>query len=96
MGVKVLTKVQYGKESAHGTAVAADTMLLCTIGIPEDDRHVHIPEVDMGVRSNKLLSAAVLRRLVADGMSLEDADGAYFQLFPLLFSIGLLGNVSLG
>jgi len=94
MAVKVLTKVQYGLESAHGTAVAADTMLLCSVGIPEDDREVHIPEVDIGARTNKLLSAAVVRKLVADGISLEDADGAYFQLFPLLFSCGLLGSVS--
>jgi hypothetical protein len=96
MGVKVLTKVQYGLEAAHGTAVAADTMLLCTVGIPEDDRQVHIPEVDMGVRTNLLLDAAVVRKLVADGLSIEDADGAYFQLFPLLFSCCLLGNVTPG
>jgi len=94
MGVKVLTKVQYGLESAHGTAVAADTMLLMTASLSEDDRQVHIPEVDMGVRTNRLLSASVVRKLVADGIGLEDTDGAYFQMFPVLFSCGLLGSVS--
>jgi hypothetical protein len=94
MGVRVLTKVQYGLEGVHGTAVPADTMLLCNISVPEDDRQVHIPEVMIGRRTNLLLDAAVVRRLVADGMALEDMDGAYFQIFPLLFSCGLLGGVA--
>jgi hypothetical protein len=94
MGVKVLGYNQYGLEAAHGTAVAADTKLLVNVTLPEDDRMVHIPEVDMGVRTNKLLSAAVVRRLVADGLGIEDQDGAYFQLFPILLSCCLDGGVS--
>ncbi len=94
MGIKVLTKVQCGVEAAHGTAVAADTMLLMRAALSTDDREVHIPEVDMGVRTNKLLSAAVVRKLFAGGITLEDMDGMYFQAFPLLFSCCLLGNVT--
>jgi hypothetical protein len=69
-------------------------MLLMTATLSEDDREVHIPTVDVGVRTNMLLSAAVVRRLIADGIGLEDQDGAYFQMFPILFACGLLGNVS--
>lgn len=89
MGTKVLTKVQYGLEGTHGTPVAADTMLLCTAGIPESDRETHIPQVDMGTRTPGLLASAIVRRLVADGITLEDADGAYFELLPLLFSLAI-------
>jgi len=89
MGTRVLSKVQYGKETAHGTAVAADTMLLCTATLPEADRETKIPTVNMGVRSNKLLSAAYTAKILADGVTLADADGAYYQLLPLLLSMGI-------
>lgn len=86
----MLTKVQYGLEGTHGDAVAADTMLLCRVGMAESDREIQIPQVDMGVRTPGLLAAAIVRKLIADGMTLEDADGAYFELFPLLFSLGIV------
>lgn len=94
MGSKVLTKVQYGKETTHGTAVAADTMLLCAVSLPESDREVKIPEVMIGARTNLLIDSAYVARVVADGITLEDADGAYFQLMPLLFSMVLKGNIT--
>ena len=90
MGNAVFRKVQYGKESSHGTPVAADTMLLCRAPIPEADREVHIPTVDMGVRTNRLLDAAVVRKVLADGVTIEDADGAYFEMLPVLLSMGIL------
>jgi len=93
MGNKWATKVQYGKESANGTAVAADTMLLCRAPIPESDRQVHIPQVDMGVRSDMLLSAAVVRKVLAEGVTIEDQDGAYFQMLPVLLSM-LMKNIT--
>ncbi len=89
MGNKWATKVQYGLESVNGTAVAADTMLLCRAPIPESDRQVHIPQVDMGVRSDMLLSAAVVRKVLAEGITIEDQDGAYFQMLPVLLSMAL-------
>lgn len=89
MGVRVLTKVQYGLESPHGTPVAADTMLLCKATLPEADREIHIPQVQMGTRTPGLISAAMVSKILADGIGLEDADGAYFQLFPILFSMAI-------
>ncbi len=94
MGVMPLKKVQYGLESANGTSVAADTILLCNSSFPSADREIHIPQVDMGVRTPGLLASAVVRRAHGAGMTIEDADGAYFELFPVLFSCGLNGNVS--
>jgi hypothetical protein len=35
-----------------------------------------------------------VRRLIADGIGLEDMDGAYYQAFPLLLSACLNGNVT--
>lgn len=93
MGVKALTRVQYGLEAVNGTAVAADTILLCTAALTAADREVHIPTVDAGVRTAQLLDYAVVRRAHASGITLADADGAYFELFPLLFSSCLNGNV---
>jgi hypothetical protein len=93
MGTKVLTKVQAGKETTHGDAVAADTMLLMQASLPESDREVHIPQVDMGVRSPGLLASASVRHVLAEG-TLEDMDGAYFEILPLMFSMGLKGNVT--
>jgi len=94
MANQALIKVQYGLEAANGTAAAADTMLACTASLTADDRQIHIPAVDLGVRSNMLLSGAAVRRAHAASIALDDADGAYFQLFPVLFSCGLNGNVS--
>lgn len=94
MGVQPLTKVQYGLEATNGTAVAADTILLCTFDVPANDREVHIPNVDAGIRSSMLGDYAVVRRAHAAGGTLADADGAYYELFPLLFSACLNGNVS--
>lgn len=94
MGVQVLTEVQYGLEATNGTAVAADTMLLMTADLTAADRDVHIPTVDVGTRTNQLIDYAVVRRAHATGIALSDADGAYFQMFPLLFSSLLNGNVT--
>lgn len=88
MGVAALRKCQYGLEGTHGTAVAADTMLLCRSSVPAGERTPHIPQVDMGVRTPGLLAGAIVQRQFAE-FTLEDADGAYFELFPLLFSLGI-------
>jgi hypothetical protein len=86
--------VQYGKETTHGTAVAADTVLAMNAILPESDRDVHIPNIAIGNRTTRLLDSAVTRRVVADGITLEDQDGAYFEVFPLLFSMGLIGSIT--
>lgn len=85
MGTKRLTKVQYGKETTHGVNVASDTMLLCAITLPESDREIHIPQVDAGNRTPGLLSVADVRKVLAEG-TLEDMDGAYYELFPVMLA----------
>jgi len=94
MAVEALKKVQFAKETSHGTPATADTMLgfMCTI--PEDDREVHVPRVEMGVRMTEYLDAAIVKRLVADGIGLEDSDGVYFEALPALFSTIIVGNVT--
>ena len=84
MGVEVLKFVQYGLESAHGTPVAADTKLGVMVGLPESDREMHVPRVEMGTRMAERLDAAIVKRIIADGISMEDADGLYFELLPVL------------
>jgi hypothetical protein len=94
MAVQAFTKVQYGLEAVNGTAVAADTILLCTFDVPANDREVHIPQADVGLRTAMLDEYAIVRRAHAAGGTLADADGAYFQAFPLLLSACLNGNVT--
>lgn len=94
MAVGRLTRVQYGLEAVNGTAVAADTILLCNATMPANDRIVHLPNPDIGVRGRGLVGTATVMKAHAEGGTLEDADGAYFELFPLLFSACLNGNVT--
>jgi len=96
MGQKVLTKVQYGLEGTHGEAVAADTRLMAWATMPESDREVIIPGAGIGQRVPGLLSAAYVRRIMAEGISLETPaeSGAYYQIFPLLFSLAVKGNIT--
>ena len=93
MGTRTLSLCQYGLESTHGTAVPADTKLAMWATMPESDREIHIPQVVQGVRTPGLLDSAHTRRLLAE-FSLEDQDGAYFEVFPLLFSALIDGNIS--
>lgn len=88
MGTRVLRLCQYGLESTHGTAVAADTKLLVTAKVPDEDRQIKIPRVDMGVRTPLLLNSAYAQKLLAE-FSIEDANGAYFEMLPLLLSMGI-------
>lgn len=96
MGQKVLTKVQYGLEGTHGDAVAADTRLMAWATLPESDRDVVIPGAGIGQRVPGLLSAAFVRRVLAEGIRLETPgeSGAYYQIFPLLFSLAIAGNIT--
>lgn len=93
MGSQVLKVVQYGLETTHGTNVAADTKLLMMARLPDSDREIVIPEVEMGVRTNRLLDSAFTRRVLAEGITLESSpDGMYFEALPLIFSMGLLAS----
>jgi hypothetical protein len=94
MAVQKLTRVQIGVEAVNGTAVAADTILLCTADFPANDRIVHLPNPDIGLRGRGLVGTSTVMRAHAAGGTLADADGAYYELFPLLFSACLNGNVT--
>jgi len=94
MGVEVLKFNQYGLESVHGTHVAADTKLGVTMGLPSSDREQVIPQMELGVRMANYLDAAYCKRVLADGISLECNAGAYFEILPLIFSLGLRGGIS--
>ena len=94
MGSRTLSGVQYGKEGTHGTAVAADTILYCRCTLPDSDRDTHIPSAELGRRTPRFADIAIQRHVIADGITLEDADGAYFDLLPLMFSMCLDGNVT--
>jgi len=90
MGSEALRIIQYGLETTHGTNVAADTKLLMAATLPETDREVVIPRAQMGVRTNRLLDSAFTRRVLADGITLENVeDGMYFEALPLIFSMGI-------
>jgi len=90
MGTTKLKEFQWGYENTPGTAVAATTKGLTLITPPGQDREVHIPQGEIGVRADLLLDAAVVRRVGAVGLTMAARDGAYFQLFPHLFSMGLV------
>lgn len=93
MGERAFTKLYYGLEASdgQGTAVAADTQLV-GITVPEvpADRIVRRPEEDLGLRAASMRSW-IGQYLYQNTLSFEDS---YFQLLPVLFSIGVKGGVS--
>jgi len=97
MGQKVLHQLQYGLEStaAHGDAMAADTMLLGEVTLPDADREVIIPGFGTGERIPGQLLSAFVRRILAEGVTFAtpaDRGGLYYQLLPLMFSCCIVGN----
>ena len=98
-GQRVLHKVQAGVEGAtHGAVpVAADTMLLGEVVLPEADREVIIPGFGTGQRIPGQLLSAFVRRIIAEGVTFStpgDRGGLYYQLLPLLFSMCIKGNIT--
>lgn len=97
MAETVLRKVLYGKEAVHGTPVAADTMLLGEVTLPESDRSWVIPGIGTGERVPGQLDAAFVRRVLAEGVQFStpaDRGGLYFQLLPVLLSMCIKGGVT--
>lgn len=90
MGSEMFVKVQYGKESTRGTAVAATKRFLGTANIP-NDRTVAHPTYSMGRRSRS--HRTEIRQLLADPVTLTMAE-AYYQALPMLFGITLKGGVT--
>jgi hypothetical protein len=91
MGDRALTKHQFGIETVHGTAVAADTMLLAETSPLTPDR---MPE---RVEENTGLRAAGYRIRDGDVVAVTDSlnlPHAYYQALPALLSCGLKGGVT--
>lgn len=93
MGEAAFSKMQWGKETtgANGTAVAGDTILMMGIHPPiSPDRVPEFIEDDIGVRV-KSTRSRVDQFLVRDTISFAHA---YYQLFPILYSMSLKGAVT--
>ena len=91
MGERALSKLQAGLESVNGTAVAADT-LLAGFEIPAvmPDRVTSFPDDNLGVRGRS-------SRVRADQFLVQNVlrcPQCYFQALPLMFSMGLQGNIT--
>lgn len=87
MGEKAFTRVQYGRESTKGTAVAATGRFTGSIQVPSDRKPV-FPEASLGLRVKSARS--VVRQIMVDGATLSMQD-AVFQKLPFLFGMGLKG-----
>lgn len=90
MGERVFNQVQYGKETVHGTAVAATKRWLGTIKVPPAFKPKY-PADTLGVRGRA--NRSVINQVHLDGVTLAIEDG-YFQALPMLMSIGLKGAVT--
>ncbi len=93
MGSLAFSKIQYGKElkTAHGTAVAATKMLPGFTVIPPIDRKPVYAGGSLGVRVREHMAA--IMQIKADSMPLK-ANLGWFQALPLLFSLGLKGDIT--
>lgn len=91
MGSQAFTKLQFGKEAAHGTAVAADTIIVGGKwpSVPAD-RNVRRPEENLGLRAASMRSW-IGQYLYSNTLTLNDG---YFQVVPILASLGVKGNVT--
>jgi hypothetical protein len=90
MGSEMFRKVQYGKESTRGTAVAATKMWMGTATIPKDREPVH-PADALGLRARS--ARTEILQLLADPVTLAMSE-AYYQGLPLLFGTTLRGGVT--
>ncbi len=94
MGEKSLSQLKAGVEGTGtaGTAVAADTILLAGAHPPiTPDRVMTFIEDDAGVRAPTVRAPRSDQFLVQDTINFENA---YFQILPLLFSLGIKGRVA--
>lgn len=90
MGSRYFSKMQFGKESTRGTAVAADTMLLGRIPAIGSDRKPVFPREDVGINTPAVRSY-IPQYAYSNTLSVEHG---YFQLLPVLFGCGLVGGVT--
>lgn len=90
MGTSTLRKMQYGKETTHGTAVAASTLLPIAVQQIKDDRKPTYPRENVGVLANASRSY-ISGRIVKDTLKW---DSAFYQLLPLILSCGVKGGLT--
>lgn len=90
MGSRYFSKVQYGKESTRGTAVAATKVLLGKTPAVGNDRKPEYPREDVGIRARAVRSV-IHQYLYNNTVSIEHG---YFQALPALFGCGLKGGVT--
>jgi len=92
MGNRFFSKVQFGTENpaSHGTAVAADTLLLGKVPAINSDRKPVIPDEDIGIRARGLRSV-IHQYLYSNTLSIEHG---YFQILPWVFGHSLKGAVT--
>jgi hypothetical protein len=90
MGNRFFSKVQYGKETTRGTAVAATKILLGKVPAVNSDRQPVFPAEDVGIRA-EAVRAVIHQYLYNNTLTTEHG---YFQQLPALFGCGLKGGVT--
>lgn len=90
MGSRFFSKVQYGKETTRGTAVAATRILLGKVPVVNSDRQPVVPDEDAGIRARGVRSV-IHQYLYMNTLSTEHG---YFQQLPWYFGCGLKGGVT--
>lgn len=90
MGSRFFSKVQFGKETTRGTAVAADTIILGKVPAVGSDRKPIFPPEDVGINTPAVRSV-IHQYLYSNTLSTEHG---YYQQLPVLFGCGLKGNVT--
>jgi hypothetical protein len=90
MGNSYFSKLQIGKETVRGTAVAADTLLLGLLPQINPDRKPVFPADRFGKRSDAVRSELHSVQFA----SALNFPNLYYQALPLIFSLGLKGAVA--
>ncbi len=90
MGSRYFSKVQFGKESTRGTAVAADTLWLSQVPAVGSDRKPIFPSENVGINAPSVRSV-IHQYLYQNTVSIEHG---YFQALPVIFGCGLKGGVT--
>ena len=91
MANKFFSKIQFGKETTRGTAVAADTLIMgAQMTALVNDRNPQTVAEDIGIRAQGIRKA-VDQYLVTDTLSIQRG---YFQVLPWILGTGLKGGVT--
>lgn len=90
MGSRYFSKVQYGKESTRGTAVAATKILLGHTPSVGSDRKLVFPREDVGINT-EAVRGFIHQYLYENTLSIEHG---YYQALPMMFGCGLKGGVT--